>query len=66
MVWLDRNRNAPEFELIRLEKSMQGVRAHNRVQRPAESRVGADRWLRRRFGGRLSEWPRWRKARKVP
>jgi hypothetical protein len=55
MVWLERHHYHPEFEIARMR--MRSLRAYNRVERPAESRVEADRWNRRRFAGRLGEWP---------
>ena len=62
MVWFKRNYHYPEFEIARMHKRR--IRAYNRVERPAESRVKADRWNRQRFPGRTGEWPLNQKARR--
>jgi hypothetical protein len=66
MVWFGTNYNEPKFELVRLVHGIRhSLRARNRVGRPAESRVEADRWMRQKAAaGRLGEWPKWRKAKR--
>jgi hypothetical protein len=66
MVWHERNYNDPRFELRRLEHRMGRGKslARNRVERPSESRVEADRWSRRRFPGLTGEQPLQRKAKR--